>query len=327
MRILYKKSDGGVAALRKCRFGVLAVGVGLFFLVSCRSAGNGDSHLVMVDAQVPTAEAASVAGVSGAANAEADAASSTAGNVPASSAPARAASSAASPSSSAAKPAPPVSRPASRASSAAEDAQKSAAPAASPAPLSGDEAVRMVNAAFDRSDSLPRVTFQYTDTLDGAPAQRGTVIYNNSTAAPVFEQHIQATGADGRLTQVDYVYNGSCLTCTSGGYSHVVTYDPARLPAYIRLLTPRLSAGSLSGLTVSRQSDGGFILTAADSGGDYGSAVTMAALTDGSARVTRASVSYTVGADGRLAGSCQDFTIHTGSGDHLFHSEKIYVVR
>lgn len=298
--------------MRKFRAGGLAVGMGLIFLVSCRPAGDGSAHLVMVDADVPKAEAASSAVIS------------VSSAAPASSAAAPAVSSAPS---AASAPKPGALSGSQAASSTGSGLPSSPAPSAgggpsqaSPAPLSQEEAIEAVNAAFDRQNALPQVVFQYADSLDGGSAQQGKVTYNNCASAPVFDQIFRTSGA----AQMEYSYAGGRLTCTSGGYTHEVTYDPGQLPAYVRLLTPRLSAGSLSNVTVSRQSDGGLIFQAADSGGGYGDAVGMAGLTAGSARVTGASVRYTVGPDGYLAASSQDITIHTDAGDRVFHSEKNY---
>lgn len=302
----------------------LVVGMGLIFLVSCRPAGDGGAHLVMVDADVPKAGAASSAGISAASAAPADSA-------PESSAPASAASSASSA----------ASAPKSAASSDSRAVSPSSAPApapsstpssagdlapAAPAPPSQEEAIEAVNAAFDRNNALPQVEFQYIDSLEGGFAQQGKVVYNNCASAPAFDRSLQTADSAGRPIQMEYHCADGRLTCTNGGQPpHEVTYDPAQLPAYVRLLTPRLSAGTLSNVAVSRQSDGRLILQAADSGGGYGDAVVMAGLTAGSAGVTGAFVRYTVGADGYLAASSQDITIHTDSGDRVFHSEKTYV--
>lgn len=320
----------------------LTAAVLLLFLGGCRQGRDSGSHLVVVDAKaVPVAagrtadsggaSAASSAvspddfrtGTGGAAGGNARAANAVGEEK--SSGSSRTAGNVSSGSSGAGTPAP-----GSGGSSAASSAGGSGGPSSSAgsgqpsAPRSPTlaDGVDAVNAAFALADAQP-VAFRFTDTLEGNSPQTGTVCYNNRPSAPVFTQNERLTGTSGVTETAVCCRDGATVTGTSssgGCWTRPLAADD--VTRYVRLLTPRLSAGSLSDAVVQRQADGSLTLQGEDADGKYGPAAVMAGLPD--AGVTAVRVSYAVRADGCLGASTQSFTLRTDSGTRVFTMEKQY---
>lgn len=317
----------------------LTAAVLLLFLGGCRQGRNSGSHLVVVDAKAAPAAAERTADSGGASAASSvvspnDSRTGAAGGnsrtasavgEEKSSGSSRTAGNVSSGSSGAG-----TSAPGSGGSSAASSAGGSGGPSSSagsgqPSAPHGPtlaDGVDAVNAAFALADAQP-VAFRFTDTLEGNSPQTGTVCYNNRPSAPVFTQNERLTGTSGVTETAVCCRDGATVTGTSssgGCWTRPLAADD--VTRYVRLLTPQLSAGSLSDATVRRQADGSLTLQAEDADEKYGPAAVMAGLSD--ARVTAVRVSYTVRADGRLGASTQSFTLGTDAGTRVFTMEKQY---